>query len=182
MAVSSRSLWAHRDFLRLWLAQILSLVGTQFGGLALPLVAILVLHASAPQVGVLTGLAGLPWLLIGLFVGVGVDRCLRWPTSDAGSHSLGCQWAPRSGCYGSSSCVWSHSSSGRSRCSSKPPTSPTCPPSWVDASSCSSEARLVRQRRRGGKPHAADAEPAAPGCVFEGSAARIRRHARRGQG
>jgi MFS family permease len=70
-------LWSHRDFIRLWLAQCLSLIGTQFGGLAMPLVAILVLHASAPEVGLLTGIGGLPWLLIGLFVGVGVDRVRR---------------------------------------------------------------------------------------------------------
>jgi MFS family permease len=74
-----KSLWAHPDFLRLWLAQALSLTGHQFGALAFPLVAILVLDASAPQVGLLTGLSGLPWLIFGLFVGVGVDRVRRRP-------------------------------------------------------------------------------------------------------
>ena len=82
--------------MRLWLAQTLSLVGSQFGGLALPLVAILVLHASAPEVGLLTGIAGVPWLLIGLFVGVGVDRVRRRPilvAADLG-RGLALAWVP----------------------------------------------------------------------------------------
>lgn len=96
------SLWVHRDFLRLWLAQILSLIGSQFGGLALPLVAIFVLHASAPQVGLLTGLAGLPWLLIGLFVGVGVDRVRRRPVlvvADLG-RGVALAWVPVAAAFG----------------------------------------------------------------------------------
>lgn len=74
-----KSLTTHPDFLRLWLAQALSLTGHHFGALAFPLIAILVLDASAPQVGLLTGLTGLPWLIFGLFVGVGVDRFRRRP-------------------------------------------------------------------------------------------------------
>ncbi len=96
MAPPQRSLWSHGDFMRLWLAQTLSLVGSQFGGLALPLVAILVLHASAPEVGLLTGIAGVPWLLIGLFVGVGVDRVRRRPilvAADLG-RGLALAWVP----------------------------------------------------------------------------------------
>lgn len=88
--------------MRLWLAQTLSLIGTQFGGLALPLVAILVLHASAPQVGLLTGIAGVPWLLIGLFVGVGVDRVRRRPVlvvADLG-RGIALAWVPIAAAFG----------------------------------------------------------------------------------
>lgn len=82
--------------MHLWLGQTLSLVGAQFGGLAIPLVAILVLHATAPQVGLIAGISGLPWLLIGLFVGVGVDRVRRRPIlilADLG-RALVTAWVP----------------------------------------------------------------------------------------
>src|SRR5262249_15271897 len=73
----SPSLWRHHDFLSLWGAQSVSLIGTQVTTLALPAVAILALHASALQVGVL---AALPWTafrLLGLPAGVFVDRLPR---------------------------------------------------------------------------------------------------------
>lgn len=64
---------------RLWIGQSLALAGTQFGALAFPLVAITVLDATAQELGILAGPAGLPWLFFGLFVGVGVDRFWRRP-------------------------------------------------------------------------------------------------------
>jgi MFS family permease len=73
------SLWRHADFRRLWAGQTLSLIGGQVGQLALPFVAILTLDASAAEVGLIAGIAGLPWLLFGLFVGVGIDRFRRRP-------------------------------------------------------------------------------------------------------
>jgi MFS family permease len=72
-------LWRHRDFLKLWAAQTVSLFGTQVTTLALPLTAVLVLHASAGQMGLLTALSTLPFLLIGLFAGAWVDRMRRRP-------------------------------------------------------------------------------------------------------
>jgi hypothetical protein len=47
-------LWHHRDFRRLWVGETVSQFGTMVSGLALPLLAILVLHASTFQVGALT--------------------------------------------------------------------------------------------------------------------------------
>ena len=47
-------LWRHPDFLKLWSAETISQFGSQVGGLALPLVAILVLDASAFEVAALT--------------------------------------------------------------------------------------------------------------------------------
>ena len=46
-------LWRHRDFLKLWSAETISQFGSQVGQLALPLVAILVLDASAFEVAAL---------------------------------------------------------------------------------------------------------------------------------
>jgi MFS family permease len=66
-------------FRRLWFGQTVSEFGSQVTTLALPLAAVLVLHASTFQVGLLTtaGFAG--FLLIGLPTGVWVDRMRRKP-------------------------------------------------------------------------------------------------------
>ncbi len=75
-AVSTRrgGLWHHLDFRRLWIGETVSQFGTQISQLALPLVAILVLHATTFQVGLLTTLQMLAFLLIGLPAGAWVDR------------------------------------------------------------------------------------------------------------
>ena len=80
----SRSLWRHRDFMKLWTAQTISQFGTQVTLLALPLAAVLVLDASPFQVGLLTTLEYLPFLLVGLPAGVWVDRLPRRPILIAG--------------------------------------------------------------------------------------------------
>jgi MFS family permease len=60
-------------FLRLWASVSVSVFGDQISALAIPLAAVLVLHASATQMGVLTALFWLPHLLFALPVGVWVD-------------------------------------------------------------------------------------------------------------
>lgn len=77
--LASPSLWRHRDFLRLWAGQTVSQFGEQITMIALPLTAVLLLHASAFQMGILGAMATLPFLLTGLFVGVFVDRHRRRP-------------------------------------------------------------------------------------------------------
>ena len=72
-------LWRHPDFLRLWAAATVSQVGSQITLVALPLVAVLVLDASAFQVALLTTFDFLPFLLFGLPAGVWVDRLARRP-------------------------------------------------------------------------------------------------------
>lgn len=73
------TLWRHRDFMLLWIGQSVSQVGNQFTGLALPLIAVLTLDATAGQMGLLGALGTLPFLLFGLFIGVWVDRHPRRP-------------------------------------------------------------------------------------------------------
>ncbi len=70
------SLWRHRRFLRFCVAQGTSEFGDQVTLLALPTAAIVILHASAIDLGIITALSYLPFLLFGLPAGVWVDR---WP-------------------------------------------------------------------------------------------------------
>jgi MFS family permease len=80
----SGGLWRHPDFIKLWSAETVSQFGTQFTFLALPLVAIDVLHASAFEVAALTTVEFLPFLLVSLLAGVWVDRLRRRPILVAG--------------------------------------------------------------------------------------------------
>jgi MFS family permease len=68
-----------RDFNRLWLGQSISAFGTQVTTLALPLTAVLYLHATATQIGLLGAARELPVLGLMLFFGVVVDRIRRRP-------------------------------------------------------------------------------------------------------
>jgi MFS family permease len=76
---SPTSLWHHRDFLSLWAGETVSLFGSQITLLALPLTAIVTLHASVTQVAILGAAGRLPNLLISLPSGVWVDRLRRRP-------------------------------------------------------------------------------------------------------
>ena len=64
-------------FLRLWTAETISHFGSSVTGLALPFVAITLLHATPLQVAILNLADFLPFLLIGLIAGVLVDRFPR---------------------------------------------------------------------------------------------------------
>jgi MFS family permease len=72
-------LWRDADFLKLWSAQTISQLGSQVTQLALPLVAIVALDASAFQIAVLPFLSAVPFLLLALPAGVWVDRLRRRP-------------------------------------------------------------------------------------------------------
>src|SRR5215469_14875149 len=63
-----------RVFRRYWGASTVSMFGDQVSLIALPLTAVLVLHATPAAVGELTALQWLPSLLFGLHVGAWVDR------------------------------------------------------------------------------------------------------------
>jgi MFS family permease len=74
-----KGLARHRDFVRLWAAETVSQFGTQVSQLALPLVAVIVLHESAFRVALLGTCEMLPFLLFALPAGVWVDRMPRRP-------------------------------------------------------------------------------------------------------
>jgi MFS family permease len=65
------------DFLRLWIGEGISDFGTAVGGVVIPLIAVVSLNASAFEVGALSSVQWLPWLLIGLPAGAWVDRIRR---------------------------------------------------------------------------------------------------------
>ncbi|HTZ27272.1 MAG TPA: MFS transporter [Streptosporangiaceae bacterium] len=71
------TLWHNPDFARLWIGTTASYFASQVSLLALPLTAVLALAASSAQVGYLSAVIQLPYLLISLFAGVVVDRVRR---------------------------------------------------------------------------------------------------------
>jgi MFS family permease len=72
---SSRlGLLRHPNFARLWGAATVSLFGTQVSQIAIPFIAAVLLNASAAEVGLLTTIEFLPFLLFTLPAGVWVDR------------------------------------------------------------------------------------------------------------
>ncbi len=71
-------LW-HGDFRRLWGGETISEVGSQVSLLAIPLVAVRLLHATTFQVGVLTAASTAAFLIVGLPAGAWVDRLRRRP-------------------------------------------------------------------------------------------------------
>ena len=73
------SLWFNFNFLKLWLGQTVSELGSQITTQALPLTAVVFLKANPQQMGLLSASISLPALLGSLFIGVWVDRKLRRP-------------------------------------------------------------------------------------------------------
>jgi MFS family permease len=63
-----------REFRSYWSAQSISMFGDQITSIALPLTAVLVLHARAAQMGYLTAAIWLPSLLFALHAGAWADR------------------------------------------------------------------------------------------------------------
>ena len=79
MSPRGGELLRHRDFQKLWAGQTVSQLGSQVSQLALPLVAVLVLHVSAFYVALLGTVDLLPFLLFALPAGVWLDRIPRRP-------------------------------------------------------------------------------------------------------
>lgn len=72
-------LWRDGDFRRLWTGQTISELGSVVTRTALPILAVLTLHAGALELGALVASASVAVLLVGLFAGVVVDRAPRRP-------------------------------------------------------------------------------------------------------
>ncbi len=70
-------LWRHRDFMKMWTGQTISQFGSSISQLALPIIAIKLLHASPFAVAALGTVEFLPFLLFTLPAGVWVDRLPR---------------------------------------------------------------------------------------------------------
>ena len=68
------SLFRHPNYLKLWTAATVSLFGTQVSQIAIPFIAAVVLKASPGEVGLLTTIEFLPFILFTLPAGVWVDR------------------------------------------------------------------------------------------------------------
>jgi MFS family permease len=77
--VSRPSLFAHRDFRLLLAGQTTSQLGTQVSGVAIPLLAVATLHASAFEVGIINAASTIAFALIGLPAGAWLDRWRRGP-------------------------------------------------------------------------------------------------------
>jgi MFS family permease len=67
----------YHDFRLFWAARAISVAGDRISLLALPTVAILILHASPVQLGFLNAAGTLAWPALALFAGVWVDRLHR---------------------------------------------------------------------------------------------------------
>jgi MFS family permease len=78
-AAGAAGLLRDRDFRLLWIGESVSSVGSAVTVVALPLVAVSELHASAFAVSSLVAAAWLPWLVLGLPAGAYVDRLPRRP-------------------------------------------------------------------------------------------------------
>lgn len=72
-------LTTNRDFLKLWAGETISDFGDQITLLAIPLTAVIVLKASAFEMGILAAVGAAPTALFSLPVGVWVDRLPRRP-------------------------------------------------------------------------------------------------------
>jgi len=89
--MTMRSLWRHPDFVKLWTGQTISELGSVVTRTALPIAAVITLHASAIEMGVLVACASVAVLLVGLAAGAVVDRVARRPlmiVADAGRAAL----------------------------------------------------------------------------------------------
>ena len=77
------------DFRRYWLVTTLNDFGAQITTLAMPLCAVLLLHASAAEMGTLSAMQALPFALFGLPSGVLLDRYRRLPILLASKATFG---------------------------------------------------------------------------------------------
>lgn len=68
------SLWRDRNFLTMWSGQTLSQFGSQIADLAIPVLAVLLLHVDELQMGLLNAAGVAAFLVVGLPAGAWIDR------------------------------------------------------------------------------------------------------------
>jgi MFS family permease len=73
------ALWHNPNFLKLWMGETVSYIGSQITVLVLPLTAILFLKVNSAQLGVLNAMDYMPFLLFSLVAGIWIDRHHRRP-------------------------------------------------------------------------------------------------------
>ena len=78
-ALQAPTLWRHRDFVKLWVGQTISELGSRITLIGLPMVAAQTLDATPAQMGLLAALSGFASLIFGLPIGAWVDRVRRRP-------------------------------------------------------------------------------------------------------
>ncbi|MER7407473.1 MFS transporter [Streptomyces sp. NPDC000070] len=79
MATRGRVPSLRRDFRLLWVGETVSGLGNSITGVALPLIAVVVLDADSTAVGMIAAAVWLPWLLVGLPVGAWADGMRKRP-------------------------------------------------------------------------------------------------------
>src|ERR1700747_754441 len=62
------------EFLKYWVGNSISIIGSQITLLAMPLAAVFMFGAGPAETGLLTALGSAPIVLLGLFVGAWIDR------------------------------------------------------------------------------------------------------------
>lgn len=79
MFLKPAGLWRHHNFMLLWTGQTISVFGSMIGVVAMSFTAILFLHATPFQLGVLGAARLVPGFLTSLLAGAWVDRLRRRP-------------------------------------------------------------------------------------------------------
>jgi MFS family permease len=72
-----KSLWRNRDFILLWSGQTVSEFGSSVSQLAIPLAAVVLLKATTLQIGILSAMVTLPFLVFSLPAGAIIDRKVK---------------------------------------------------------------------------------------------------------
>jgi MFS family permease len=83
------SLWRHADYMRIWLAATVSLMGSQVSQLAIPFIATVLLPSSPLEVALLGAVEMAPFLIFALPAGAWLDRVRRRPVLIAGDIGRG---------------------------------------------------------------------------------------------
>lgn len=83
-AGARRTLWRHADYMKLWSAATISLLGSQVSQLAIPYIAAMVLNATPLAFSLLGAVEMAPFILFALPAGAWLDRVRRRPVLIAG--------------------------------------------------------------------------------------------------